>query len=364
MTSQTTVTRGYIPQLDGIRGLAILLVISFHYLGNIPIFSFGWCGVDLFFVLSGYLITSRLIALQQQKNSLKKFYINRALRILPLYYLVLIIFYIGFNFLVKKQNFYLFDFYNHNWLGFVLFFQNWSLIFYNGLKENFLDHFWSLAVEEQFYFIWPFFLYQFWQKKFFFKLIFVIIILIIITRTYLYIKHPGILDYKYYFYNSFCRMDGFLIGGCLFLFRLNNKAKQFNLYYVPALLMIVAGIFFTGNAKGYNPFLSTIGFTLIAIVFAGLIYKASNNSSKILSVIFNYRWLKFTGKISYGLYIFHLIILRTLEPRLENWLIKSGYFNSTIANAISLFICLSISYIISMISYYYFELYFLKRKVR
>ena len=105
MTSQTTVIKQYIPQLDGIRGLAIILVISFHYLGNIPIFSFGWCGVDLFFVLSGYLITSRLITLQKQKNHLIKFYTNRALRILPLYYLTLIIFYAGFNLLVKKENF-------------------------------------------------------------------------------------------------------------------------------------------------------------------------------------------------------------------------------------------------------------------
>lgn len=364
MTTQTTFTKGYIPQLDGIRGLAIILVILFHYWGNIPIFSFGWCGVDLFFVLSGYLITSRLIALQQQKNPLKKFYINRALRILPLYYVTLILFFIGFNLLVKKQNFYLFDFYNHSWLGFVLFFQNWSLIFYNGLKENFLDHFWSLAVEEQFYIIWPFFLYMFWQKKFFFKLIFVIIILIIITRTFLYIHYPGIIVYKHFFYNTFCRMDGFLIGGSLFLFQRHNNTKHLNLYYLPALIIILAGIYFTGNANGNNPFLSTIGFTLIAIVFAGLIDTATSSSSKIFANIFNYSWLKFTGKISYGLYIFHCIVLRVVEPRLENWFIKSAYLNDKTANGISLFICLFISYALSVISYYYFESYFLKRKVK
>ena len=60
MNSQSDVMKSHIPQLDGIRGLAIILVISFHYWGNIALFSFGWCGVDLFFVLSGYLITSRL----------------------------------------------------------------------------------------------------------------------------------------------------------------------------------------------------------------------------------------------------------------------------------------------------------------
>ena len=364
MTSQTTVIKGHIPQLDGIRGLAIILVISFHYWGNIPIFSFGWCGVDLFFVLSGYLITSRLIALQQQKNSLQKFYINRALRILPLYYLTLIIFYAGFNLLVRNQNFYLFDFYNRNWLSFALFFQNWTFM-HTGIKENFLEHFWSLAVEEQFYLMWPFFLYLTWQKKFFFKLIFFIIILIILTRTFLYFQYPEWSDYRRYFYNTFCRMDAFLIGGCLYFFQKNDKAKKFVAFYPMAAMAIVAGIYFTKNASGIaNPFISTIGFTLIAIAFAGLIYGASSNSSKFLSTIFNYAWLRFTGKISYGLYIFHWLVLRTLEPRFENCLLKCGYFNEQAANGISLFVCLLITYLISIVSYFYFETYFLKRKVR
>jgi len=159
-------------------------------------------------------------------------------------------------------------------------------------------------------------------------------------------------------------MDGFLIGGCLFVLQKTNRNKQFNFYYLFSLIFLIAGIFFTGNAKGYNPFLSTIGFTLIAIVFAGLIQTATNNSSGIISTVFNYRWLRFTGKISYGLYIFHWLVLRTMEPRFENWFMKSGYFNERSANATSLFICLFISYLISVISYFYFELYFLKRKVR
>ena len=123
------------------------------------------------------------------------------------------------------------------------------------------------------------------------------------------------------------------------------------------------GNIFTGNANGSNPFLSTIGFTFIAIAFAGLIHAGSSNSSRLISVFFNYRWLRFTGKISYGLYIFHWIVLRALEPRLEQWLIKFIYFNNQTAHGLSLFICLVMSYIISVISYFYFELYFLKQKV-
>jgi peptidoglycan/LPS O-acetylase OafA/YrhL len=359
MTSQTSVSTKYIPQLDGIRGLAIILVISFHYLGSISLFSFGWCGVDLFFVLSGYLITSRLIVLQKQKKPLIKFYKNRALRILPLYYLTLIMFYAGFNLLVKKENLYLFDFYNHYWLTFVLFLQNWSFIYYDGVKANFLTHFWSLAIEEQFYLIWPFLLYTCFRQKYFYRLIIITVLLIIKTRTSLYLKYPEWANYPRYFYNTFCRMDAFLIGGCLFLFQKKIKVNLIATYSLAASVVIISGIYFTGNASIANPFISTIGYTLIAITFAGLIYAATINTSKFVSTIFNYKWLRFTGRISYGLYIFHWIVLRTLEPGLEKWLMQ---YNGKTAYGLSLFICLAISYFISAMSYYCFEMHFLKLK--
>lgn len=348
----------HIYELDGVRGLAIILVISFHYLGNIPLFSFGWSGVDLFFVLSGYLITARLTALQKRENYLVQFYKNRALRILPVYYLTLILFYTGFNVLVKKENFHLFQFYNHNWVSFVLFFQNWTFIYYGGIKEGFLDHFWSLAVEEQFYLVWPFFLQLFLRKKYFYRLVAAILLIIIAIRTSIYIKYPEWTDYAHYYDNSFCRMDAFLIGGCLFVFQNNNKAQLYTGYYVGAALAVITGIYLTGNAKFANPFISTVGYTLIAIAFAGLIYAAGIRRSKYFSVFFTQKWLRFTGKISYGLYIFHWIVLKALELRLEKWLQKIIPWNEQAAHFLSLVICLSVSYIISTISYYYFEMYF------
>jgi hypothetical protein len=75
--------RIYYPELDGLRGIAILLVIVFHNFGFINYFSFGWLGVDLFFVLSGFLITDILLRTADQPNYLKNFYIRRALRIAP-----------------------------------------------------------------------------------------------------------------------------------------------------------------------------------------------------------------------------------------------------------------------------------------
>ncbi len=361
---RSNITKQYIPQLDGLRGLAIILVVTFHYFGNYAAFSFGWSGVDLFFVLSGYLITSRLIALQQKKSPLKKFYINRALRILPIYYLVLAVFYLSFNLLVKKENFHLFTFYNRNWASFVFFVQNWSMIFSSGVKENFLDHFWSLAVEEQFYLLWPWFLYFFWQKKYFAKLILVIIALIIIYRSLIFFYYPAWQDYRHYFYNTFCRMDGFLIGSVLFIRHKKDEQSINTNCYFAAFLCIIAGIFFTRSASGIsNPFFDTMGFTIIAIFFAGLIDVIINNSSKVALSIFNWRWLKFTGKISYGFYIFHWLILIAFQQRFVNWFTQKANFTNTTATIVSAFICISMSYLISVISYRYYESYLLRKKL-
>src|SRR3979409_1142111 len=84
--------RRYYPVLDGIRGFAILLVVFYHNFGFINYFFFGWLGVDLFFVLSGFLITDILLKTLTNKNYLTNFYMRRILRIFPLYYLSLILF--------------------------------------------------------------------------------------------------------------------------------------------------------------------------------------------------------------------------------------------------------------------------------
>lgn len=352
----------YIPQLDGIRGLAIILVVSFHYFGSFPLFSFGWSGVDLFFVLSGYLITSRLIAMEERKNHLFQFYKNRALRIMPIYYATFFAFFIGYHLLVSKQNLPGFSFYDKNWASFVFFFQNWSFIEWGDLKENHLQHFWSLAIEEQFYLVWPFILYKFRKNEYFFKAIVSIILSIVITRIFLFLKYSDYMDYPHFYYNTFCRMDAFLLGGILFLYQQKKKEKLLVNYYYGGTIILIAVIIFTGYASISNPFISTVGYTLIGLMYAGLIYSATSYSGKFVLTIFNCAWLRFIGKISYGLYIFHWLVLRSLEPKLSIWISEYIGITRESAHWWSLLGCLLISMILSIISFFYFESYFLRMK--
>ena len=118
----------YYPKLDGVRGIAILIVICYHYFPTVSLFRFGWSGVDLFFVLSGFLITSRLIPFINNKQLLSNFYRNRALRILPLYFTFLCCFFCIWFLFVSKHEQQSTIVYNKYWYIFFLFGENWLWI--------------------------------------------------------------------------------------------------------------------------------------------------------------------------------------------------------------------------------------------
>lgn len=202
----------YYPQLDGLRGFAILMVILTHYFRNVILFSFGWSGVDLFFVLSGFLISSRIIPFINVKHTLSKFYINRALRILPLYYSFLIIFFSIWFILVSFNYFKTYTFYAHNWWTFFLFFQNWAYII-DLLKDNtadfFIMHFWSLAVEEQFYLFFPLFVLALKNIKKIFAYSIALVVIIVLSRSIYFFNTASITKYAFNYWNTFFRLDSF-----------------------------------------------------------------------------------------------------------------------------------------------------------
>jgi peptidoglycan/LPS O-acetylase OafA/YrhL len=192
----------HIPALDGLRGVAILLVLFYH-LFNVGIFkgwfNYGWIGVDLFFVLSGFLITSILLKSKGKPDYFKNFYLNRALRILPLYFGVLLIFaFIAPYFTPTKW-------FVSDQVYFWTFTQGYLIL--KGQNTDPLFHLWSLAIEEQFYLVWPFIILILRPKQ----LLLFSALMLVTTVTVRFIFHNHYLTYGL----TVAHMDGLLIGAVI-----------------------------------------------------------------------------------------------------------------------------------------------------
>src|SRR6185369_11421808 len=133
------------PVLDGLRGVAILLVVLLHNFGFLNYFFFGWLGVDLFFVLSGFLITDILLSAVDKPHFLRNFYMRRVLRIFPLFYLILVICILVLP-LISGLHIQL-SYYTDNQAWFWTYLQNWLFTFKDPDGAKILLHTWSLAVE-------------------------------------------------------------------------------------------------------------------------------------------------------------------------------------------------------------------------
>jgi len=161
-----TIERPHLPALDGVRGLAILMVLVFHFVAQATatnraeaglkwLLSYGLLGVDLFFVLSGFLITGILYDARAERSYFKSFYMRRVLRIFPLYYGVLAVVFFVLPRVPALQGSEIAALREHQawaWLYGVNVYLSW----HGGWVLSYIEHFWSLAVEEHFYFVWPF----------------------------------------------------------------------------------------------------------------------------------------------------------------------------------------------------------------
>lgn len=357
-----TVQRTHYPALDGLRGIAILLVVFYHNFGFTKYFFFGWLGVDLFFVLSGFLITGILLKTVNAKGYFKKFYAKRILRIFPLYYLSLILFLI---ILPGIKDFPLdFSFYIENQWWFWAYLQNWFLIFHNaGNATTAIQHYWSLAVEEQFYLLWPFVIFFIRKPKILLSIALLMLLAVIGTRLYLWTMQ--VKDFNYYGLYTFSRIDGICIGSSLAI--LQYMKSTFIKKYFTAVVLLLAGMnflfYFTNRLNQYSlPYLAIVGYTTFAVLFALLVNEATEGKTKIINYFLEISLLKFFGKISYGLYVFHWPVYLILYGYTEQWVQDS--FNITGSNLhilVSALLTLT-GILISVISFYFFEKHFLKMK--
>ncbi len=333
----------HIPALDGLRGIAILLVILFHTFH----FMLGWCGVDLFFVLSGFLITGSLLETKHEPHYFKNFWIKRVLRIFPLYYLVLLLI------LVPKDVFDV-DTVSYSSWSYWFYIQNWLYV-YTGLFPDgkaTLNHFWSLAIEEQFYFFFPFIVKYTPKKNFIAVLLLFIAIAIGFRYYYFAVNNIG------YYVATTSRLDALGIGAMLAYLVREYKyllEKYVHIVFYSALSYIIFAFVINPDLHFSNPFIATLGLTAFAFLFACiLIFSISNFKNNSISFIFSHKYLKFIGKIAYGLYIFHWILYVFIKPPLEKIIFENIHL-VIVSKVITSSIIFIISVLLAHLSYHYFE---------
>ncbi len=312
--------------LDGLRALAFLGVFAYHtnYL------RFGWVGVDLFFVLSGFLITDILLRMKDSlpvKEFFSKFYGRRMIRILPLYYFYLLILtiialatpHINLGPLITN---YQHDFYNNIWYAFFYVYDFFSASAAYEKTWTFI-HLWSLSVEEQFYLIWPL-LILITPKKHFKKLCLTAIALgplfrLITTLVFRHHLFPFLSSnpQEATYVLPFSQVDAFALGAYISRFDLPRPRLQLLalLFVVPAL-GILTDYLVTGQyvlaTLGYNlplagAYKEVWGYSLLNYLFAVLIYCVVK--TKLFQSDLSGSIISYLGKISYGLYIYHYFII-------------------------------------------------------
>ncbi len=305
----------HIRALDGIRGIAFLLVLGHHCFstglpaGNWPVadrlltwfFSFGFLGVDLFFVLSGFLITTLLLVDRSQPHYYRNFYVKRAFRILPIFLAVLFTIRVTG---IASTSYVVLS---------LLFVANFANLF-NVIAGG---PFWSLAVEEQFYLLWP----QLVRRLKISRLRMVLLTVIVVEPTIRCIMASGGHGYSYY---TFSRCDGLAWGAWLStetrLHRLldsGDRARQWwqkfgaPLLISGAVLMCASVTFMSLRLGG----LFTNAFTLSAcpIFFTSVIAYVLTHHDSLVSKVFRMRPLRFFGDISYASYLVHSYVISSYD---------------------------------------------------
>lgn len=357
--TELTAKRPYYPALDGLRGLAILLVVLYHNFGFINYSIFGWIGVDLFFVLSGYLITRILLSSLNSPHYARNFFLKRILRIFPLYYLCLIIFIILLPAIGLYKNELQYDVDNQWWFWFYL--QNWLLSFNFPTTGNYLNHFWSLAVEEQFYLVWPFIILWLRSPKKLLVFVLGVLLLLLIARSIVWMYRFPHLNYTTVY--TFTRIDGICIGCILALIhRINYDFLRTRMAIIVIALAIMNFGFYFLNQSGDFPYLAFVGYTTFAAMFGLLVHESVTGDTKLINLIFKNPLLRFFGIISYGLYVFHWPLYLMTAPFLYTFFFKNIHLSQELSKLGTSLIATMLAIGVSIISYYFFELKFLKLK--
>jgi len=332
----------YLKQLDGVRAIAITLVIIWHYFYQLTgdysegpmkyikfITSWTWSGVDLFFILSGFLIGRILINNKGSENYFKTFYLKRIFRIFPAYYLVLFV-YIIFILTGISANFpWLFE-NQFSVLPYFLFLQNFWMVIY-GFGSHWLVVTWTLAVEEQFYLLLPLLIY-FVRLKSLPKILITGVILAPVIRA-LYVEGAYVLLPT--------RMDSLLSGVLIAYFYLNGSLIKFfsgKQKYLIAVLVALFIFIFNYKRLDYLRFGGVYIQALLVFFYSMSLVFLLTNTNKFLQSLFSNSIMSFIAKISYMLYLTHQIFSGLLHQLILNQSPQLNNYNDIAVTLLSLIV--------------------------
>jgi peptidoglycan/LPS O-acetylase OafA/YrhL len=363
---------GHLPGLDGVRGVAILLVMAIHFVGDstpetalqrlvVKAASYGLLGVDLFFVLSGFLITGLLVDAKGKPHYFRNFYARRTLRIFPLYYLVLALLFVALPFVWPLSPALEEARAHQAWLW------TYTANFYIAARASwaltYVSHFWSLAIEEHFYLLWPFIVFTF-RRQTLERICAAVIGGGLLLRIGLALGGVSELSISVL---TPCRIDTLCVGALLALLcRREGWADELVRRSGRAALALggvtIALSAWCAVAKTGLPVLHQIRGSLYALFFGALVLISIEPRPSLLARALRGRALRFFGKYSYGLYVYHGLLTWYLiefhaEARFDAALGSHG-----LAIAAKAACGVAISVAVAMVSYELFEKPFLSLK--
>ena len=329
----------------------------------------GWVGVDLFFVLSGFLITGILFDTLQDPHYFGSFYMRRFLRIFPLYYGFLFFLMIlghwspGMHFAWNGRQYVLLTYLQNTGIWFPV------TDFHPGIWAD-LDHFWSLAVEEQFYLFWPLLVFLVRGRRRLIALALALSGFALLLRIALYLHGSSPL---LIFMLTPCRMDTLLLGGLVALVVRGDSDWIPRRWMMPVALVagvVIAAYTLSHLGRDMRDFFfgATFGYSVIALGCVALLI-ASLEPESVAHHIFRWSWLRSLGKYSYGIYVTHIFVAhgvatltnRLLGTSLRIWLTPRLH-SRPLAVLLEFCFTAAVVFLAAFLSYHLYEVHFLRLK--
>lgn len=371
----TAIGKRHVAALDGLRGVAVLLVMACHFSQTIPettwlgaivarSFYEGWVGVDVFFVLSGYLITSGLVMPSELDvpARMRRFYVRRTLRIFPLYYAVLAVGSIVCLTVGLKPP----------GLTYWLYVDNLPVVGDHD-ATSWTGHLWSLAIEEQFYLVWPAFMLLVPRRRAHVTLL--LLVLVVAARfAILFSSDLRFTDATAFVYRvTFTRADGLLAGALLAIVesdpesraaRIWNRVRVPGLFLLLSLFLVPRLLSATGEdtlarmAWSFEPL--ALAYAFAVVVSAAVEGTYAPRLTRFLSK----PWLMACGRVSYAMYLFHWPLAAAARPLVKHMNAVVSAWTSTLLHLALMPAAAVAVFLLARLSYRYFESPFLALKSR